>query len=150
MQERAKQGDNLRLIFSNAPTFEEKALAFPGVTFIVGTDTLVRIQEPRYYENIEARDNALKIIKNQNNRFLVFGRKINGAFQSLDDVKLVPGLRELCTGVDETNSEQISARPNPEVTKLDTYIARTVTSTVIIASAGLVFLFLIFTFRSDG
>ena len=101
MQERAKQGDNLRLIFSNAPTFQEKAQAFPGVTFIVGIDTLVRIQEPRYYENIEARDDALKVIKNQNNRFLVFGRKINGAFQTLDDVKLVPGLRELCTGVDE-------------------------------------------------
>ena len=45
-----------------------------------------------------------------------------------------------------TNSEPISARPNLEVTKLDTYIARTVTSTVIIASAGLVFLFVIFTF----
>ena len=40
------------------PTFVEKARKFPGATFAVGVDTIVRIAEGRYYANVEDRHAA--------------------------------------------------------------------------------------------
>ena len=103
MRERLDQARPLPLVFTNAPTFEEKSVVFPGVTFIVGIDTLVRIQDPNYYDSVRARDNAITSIKDRNNRFLVFGRKINHKFQTLDDINLLPELRSICAGVHESD-----------------------------------------------
>ena len=101
MKERQDQASGLSLVFTNAPTFEQKSVVFPGVTFIVGIDTLIRIQESHYYDSINARDNAIRSIKERNNRFLVFGRKMNEGFLTLTDVDLLPELRSICRGVDE-------------------------------------------------
>ena len=101
MQERLEQAAGLPLVFTNAPTFEAKARLFPGATFIVGIDTLTRIQDERYYNSHAARDRALQLLQERGNRFLVFGRKVNDVFQTLDDVELLPGLTALCTGVNE-------------------------------------------------
>ncbi len=107
-------------------TFLEKARAFPGVTFIVGVDTLLRIDEPRYYTKSsrsgqtaeELRNLALKEIGSLGSEFLVFPRTINGAHQSLEDLSLSPRLTALCKPAGDfefeiSSSEIRSASNNP-------------------------------------
>lgn len=101
MQERLTLVEPSPLIFTNAPTFVEKSAIFPGATFVVGTDTLVRIQDSRYYENDDARDEAIALLIERGNRFLVFGRMEHGEFVTLDDVDVRDDLKAICTGINE-------------------------------------------------
>lgn len=90
------------LVFTHAPTFVEKAAIFPGVTFVVGVDTLKRIVQPRYYNGSMAEClTALSSIRDQGNQFLVFGRQLGQAFETLDDLDLPELLRDMCHGVEE-------------------------------------------------
>jgi nicotinamide mononucleotide (NMN) deamidase PncC len=83
-----------------APTFREKAELFPGAVFVVGVDTLIRIADPRYYGGDPARrDDAIRGIADRGCGFLVFGRQLDGKFQSLADVDLPPALRTQCDEV---------------------------------------------------
>ena len=89
---------------TRAPTFVEKADLFPGATFIVGADTIVRIADPKYYGgNPTARDAALAHIAGQRCRFLVFGRLMDNGpssqFRSLADLALPDALRSICREV---------------------------------------------------
>ena len=84
-----------------APTFPEKARIFPGVTFAVGVDTIVRIAAPRYYGGPAGRDAALGVLRGC--RFLVFGRRAGAGFETLDSVALPESLRALCDAVAETD-----------------------------------------------
>ncbi len=102
LEERAIQFSekNLPLWFTRAPTFEEKSRLFPGATFIVGADTLLRIGQPRYYGNdAAAMEAAIQRIAQRGCRFLVFGRLADGKFQSLADLPLPDSLRRLCDEV---------------------------------------------------
>jgi nicotinic acid mononucleotide adenylyltransferase len=82
------------------PTFEEKSRAFPGVTFVVGTDTLRRIAEPRYYAgDAAACQAALERIAARGCRFLVFGRNAGDGFVALGDLALPDPLPSLCREV---------------------------------------------------
>jgi len=81
------------------PTFIEKARHFRGASFVVGVDTIVRIVEPRYYGGAAARDAALAELAELGTRFVVFGRALEGRFQTLDDVPLPQSIRELCLGI---------------------------------------------------
>jgi nicotinamide mononucleotide (NMN) deamidase PncC len=82
------------------PTFEEKSRAFPGVTFVVGTDTLRRIAEPHYYGNDAAACRAaLERIAARGCRFLVFGRDPGDGFVALGDLVLPDPLPTLCREV---------------------------------------------------
>jgi hypothetical protein len=84
------------------PTFEEKSRFFPGVTFVVGTDTLRRIAEPRYYGNDPAACRAaLARIAERGCRFLVFGRDAGKGFVALGDLDLPDPLPALCREVSE-------------------------------------------------
>ena len=83
------------------PTFAEKARKFPGATFVIGTDTLVRIADPGYYGGLVQRDEAIAGMLGHGVRFLVFGRLFNGDFQQLGDRVLPASLLDACTGVDE-------------------------------------------------
>ncbi len=86
------------------PTFEEKSRAFPGVTFVVGTDTLRRIAEPRYYgSDAAACQAALDRIAARGCRFLVFGRDPGDGFVALGDLILPGPLPSLCR---EVSAEQ--------------------------------------------
>ncbi|MBL9123947.1 MAG: hypothetical protein JNG90_09975 [Planctomycetaceae bacterium] len=95
------------LWFTHAPTFVEKSRIFPGSTFVVGADTIVRIGEPRYYggatpqSQAESRDAALAEIAAAGCRFLVFGRQGAAGFASLDTISIPAPLRALCDGVGE-------------------------------------------------
>jgi nicotinic acid mononucleotide adenylyltransferase/nicotinamide mononucleotide (NMN) deamidase PncC len=91
------------IALTNAPTFCEKSELFPGATFIVGVDTLARIAEPRYYGDATQRDAAIAEIAGRGCRFLVFGRVVDGQFQSLADLALPDGLRAIC---DEVPADQ--------------------------------------------
>lgn len=91
------------VVLTTAPTFREKAVLLPNVTFVVGVDTLVRIADPRYYHNNSAeRDQAIEDIAAARCRFLVFGREFKGEFCCVGDVELPAALRELCDAVPES------------------------------------------------
>ena len=88
---------------TRAPTFVEKAAVFPGVTFVVGTDTMTRIAETRYYQNSFPKMlAAIEGIATAGCRFLVFGRQTDGTFRTLNDLNLPPSLLALCDEVPET------------------------------------------------
>jgi len=102
MQARVDSTAGFDLVFTDAPTFVEKASIFPGTTFVVGIDTITRIAEARYYASAEARDEAIALMASLGNRFLVFGRVNGNEFKTLDSVSLLPALRKLCDGVPES------------------------------------------------
>jgi nicotinamide mononucleotide (NMN) deamidase PncC len=88
------------IALTRAATFREKAELFPGATFVVGADTLARIAEPRYYGGDAAqRDAAAAAIVERGNRFLVFGREIDGRFHGLEGLTLPEALRAACDAV---------------------------------------------------
>jgi hypothetical protein len=85
---------------TRAAKFEEKAKLFPGATFLVGTDTLRRIVDPRYYAgDAAACRSALERIAAAGCRFLVFGRNAGDRFVSLADLKIPEPLNSLCQEV---------------------------------------------------
>jgi nicotinamide mononucleotide (NMN) deamidase PncC len=96
--------ESRRIALSRAATFREKATLFPGATFVVGVDTMLRIAEPRYYgdDNVR-RDAAVAEIARHGCRFLVFGREMEGRFVTLGDLNLPARLRALC---DEVPAEE--------------------------------------------
>jgi nicotinamide mononucleotide (NMN) deamidase PncC len=86
---------------TRAPTFVQKADLFPGVHFVVGVDTAVRIVAARYYQDSEARlAEALQEIDRHGCRFLVAGREnAEGRFSLLADVNLPEAYRHLFSGL---------------------------------------------------
>jgi hypothetical protein len=90
------------IALTRAATFREKAEVFPGATFVVGTDTIGRIAEPRYYGgDVSRRDEAVAAMAGHGCRLLVFGREGDGRFQTLAELGLPAGLRALCDEVPE-------------------------------------------------
>jgi phosphopantetheine adenylyltransferase len=75
-----------RVLLTRAPRFVEKARLFPGSVFVVGWDTVVRLVQPRYYEDSEAQMRAaLEEMRALGTRFLVAGRAADGSFHTLAD-----------------------------------------------------------------
>ena len=102
MYDRQQRLGNYPLIFSCTPTFEEKSLIFPGCTFIVGTDTMLRITDKKYYGDNEPRMSAaIAQMNEQRVSFLVFGRTVGDRFLTLADVELPSSLKQLCRGIDK-------------------------------------------------
>lgn len=85
---------------TNLSNFSAKAAAFPGTTFALGTDTLARIGELRFYAHDEKlREQALQALADLKTKFLVFGRVDGENFITLEDLDLPPTLAQLCQGV---------------------------------------------------
>ena len=60
------------LLLSRAPLFQQKAVLYPGATFVVGADTAARLLQPRFYGDSErAMEAALGEIGAAGCRFLV-------------------------------------------------------------------------------
>jgi hypothetical protein len=92
---------------TNTATFIEKARCFPGVRFVVGIDTVIRIGQTKYYGADPTRlAAAVGEIGDLGCSFLVFGRTIDGRFAGLGDVELPAALRALCTAVPESDFRQ--------------------------------------------
>jgi nicotinic acid mononucleotide adenylyltransferase len=111
MHERAAQfSPGQTLWFTRAATFVEKAQLFPEATFIVGTDTILRIADPKYYGHPQARRQALKSIARQGCRFLVFSRAVDHQVRRLSQLPLPAELTALCDEVPpRTFREDISS-----------------------------------------
>lgn len=94
-------GPDESLWLTRAATFVEKSQLFPGATFLVGVDTLIRIADVHYYGGSERnRDEALETIAGMDCNFLVFGRALEGGkFRGLADLELPPRLRTICQEV---------------------------------------------------
>ncbi|MGD9720710.1 MAG: CinA family protein [Pirellulales bacterium] len=84
---------------TRAPRFVDKAAIFPGATFVVGADTLVRIGRERYYGGRAAMEQAIAEIAARGCRFLVFGRLDDGRFVTLHELQLPASLAALCQEV---------------------------------------------------
>ena len=89
-------------VLTNAPTFIEKARIFPNTTFVIGIDTLLRIDQVQYYGSDSLRDAALAELTALGIQFLVFGRLNEGAFLNLDRVEISDSLAARCKMVPET------------------------------------------------
>ena len=105
---------------TNQASFAAKAELFPTATFVLGTDTMARIGEPRFYHNsLKARDEAIESLHRLGIRFLVLGRIAQQRFVTLADLALPERLAELCTGVPESvyrndlSSTQLRAANRP-------------------------------------
>ncbi|MEE9602577.1 MAG: hypothetical protein V3V75_04675, partial [Thermoguttaceae bacterium] len=99
---------------TRAAKFQEKSRLFPGATFVVGTDTLRRIAEARYYgDDRAACRSAIRQIVGRGCRFLVFGRDIGEGFVRLGDIGLPDELAEVCREIpperfrDDTSSTRV-------------------------------------------
>jgi hypothetical protein len=89
-----------KVFVTDAPTFREKSALFQGCTFVVGADTLVRIADPKYYAGGEqGLASAIKEIATQGCRFVVFGRQLEGCFQTLSELTIPAAIRKLCDEV---------------------------------------------------
>lgn len=88
------------LWLTRAATFVEKSALFPGVTFVVGADTLARIADPLYYGgSARACQAAVEQIAARQCRFLVFGRDGEHGYQTVSNLRLTGTLRALCQEV---------------------------------------------------
>jgi hypothetical protein len=101
--DRLEQFSGQQVLVTRAATFVEKAQYFPNCVFMVGADTLLRIDDTLYYGGEAARrDASIATIADQGCRFLVFGRAAGGRFETLSDLEISPALRSLCEEVPES------------------------------------------------
>jgi nicotinic acid mononucleotide adenylyltransferase len=85
---------------TQAPTFVEKSRLFPGTTFILGADTLLRVADTRYYNGEVAKmEAAIQEILARDCRFLVFGRQVGERFRTLANIDISDTLRQRCEEV---------------------------------------------------
>lgn len=91
------------VLATRAPVFYEKARLFPGCTFIVGFDTLVRLVDPKYYGGSFANMmSAILEMRSLGCTFLVAGRLSDNGFRTLDHVELPAGLSEMFSSIPES------------------------------------------------
>ena len=81
------------IYLTSLTTFAAKSAYFENCEFIVGWDTLVRINDPKYVDF----EWALKQLHENNARLHVFHRIINGISTVEDKTQIHPRLLELCT-----------------------------------------------------
>lgn len=90
------------IVVTQAATFVAKAKLFPGTVFVVGADTVERINHPKYYQGCERlRNSSIAQLREQDCRFLVFGRDDGIGFRS-EDVLIDPTLRSICQFVPQS------------------------------------------------
>ncbi|TGC07887.1 hypothetical protein [Methanolobus halotolerans] len=73
---------------TNTPLFEGKATLFLGCCFLIGTDTLNRIFNEKYYREGETKESLLGYFKARKVHFLVFQRK-DVDFDIDDDIRSI-------------------------------------------------------------
>ncbi|WMW22563.1 hypothetical protein RE476_01725 [Methanolobus mangrovi] len=62
------------IFLTNSPLFAEKAILFPNSIFLIGTDTLNRLFNEKYYRDGEDKKSLLDHFHKYNIRFMVFRR----------------------------------------------------------------------------
>jgi len=89
---------------TRAPTFVQKSRLFPGVTFVIGADTVERLVAARYYGGSDAKMRAaLKEMAGRGCRFLVAVRRDPaGKLRSLTDAPIPEEFAALFTQIPES------------------------------------------------
>ena len=100
--DRLAQFTGERVLLTRAPRFVEKARLAPGCTFVVGTDTIVRIGESRYYPAAKPSVMLQLRIDAGGCRFLVFGRRVDRGSARCRVLEYSAALREICDEVPES------------------------------------------------
>ena len=99
----AQMAGGRSLVITRALAFYEKARLFPGCTFVIGWDTLVRLVDPVYYGGQESKMlTTLEEIRDLGCRFLVAGRLDGGAFYTLEDAPIPGGFEDMFTPIPES------------------------------------------------
>jgi len=94
-----KAGQNW--VLTNAPTFVEKAAIFKESTFVMGMDTLIRLFNPKFYENDQVMQSSLNVFIDNDIRFLIFGRQIGSQFMTLNDFLIPKEFKDRFNGITE-------------------------------------------------
>ena len=89
-------------MLTSAGRFSEKAEMFPNSVFIIGADTLLRVFDEKFYKSHKDMMDHIQRFNDHNINFLVFGRKVNQRFISLDKIKIPEIISARCTGFEET------------------------------------------------
>ena len=77
------------VILTCAPLFAEKSGIFKNSTFIIGSDTALRLMDPKYYDNnVQNMYTSLQKVKDNKCDFLVAGRLQNSEFNTIFDVAI--------------------------------------------------------------
>ena len=89
-------------MLTSAGRFREKAEMFPNSVFIIGADTLLRVFDEKFYKSHKDMMDHIQRFNDHNINFLVFGRKVNQKFISLEKIKIPEIISARCTGFEET------------------------------------------------
>lgn len=96
IERRRQQFQEIPLALTNAPRFWQKAQIFPGTTFVVGSDTAIRIIDVKYDGGNEAiLRQTLQQIRDAGCRFLVAAREVNGQLLTLAQLNVPDDARDL-------------------------------------------------------
>jgi hypothetical protein len=105
---RCGQFQDQSLLVTRAATFVEKARILPGMTFVVGADTAVRVVAPRFYgpEDDPVRAEAAMLdcldeLRQLGCRFLVAARCLDGCMLRLADASVPRQFQDLFTELPE-------------------------------------------------
>ncbi len=102
IERRRRQFQDVPLALTNAPRFWQKAQIYPGVTFVVGSDTAIRIMDAKYYGgDADALRRALQQIRQTGCRFLVATRALDGRVLALPDLKVPDFAKDLFEEIPE-------------------------------------------------
>ncbi|MEM7782668.1 MAG: hypothetical protein AAF623_04885, partial [Planctomycetota bacterium] len=83
------------ILISNAPTFELKLELYRPLHFVVGADTLLRINDLRFYDDAKHFRDVIQKLSDSQANFIVFERRMNGERLRLRNA-IQPALDELC------------------------------------------------------
>lgn len=91
------------VLFTQVALFSQKANIFPNSAFVIGTDTVARLIQPRFYDDdVEKMHQSFKEIQQSGCRFLVAGRESDGQFITLSDIEIPPAYQCLFEEIPES------------------------------------------------
>lgn len=100
---RVEQKFDAPLAVSTAPVFLQKARLMPGVAFVVGADTAVRVIDPRFYSHAPGGlAEAFSEFRKLKCRFLVAARRHGGTLLTAENIGLPAESADLFHAVPET------------------------------------------------
>lgn len=100
LQKISATNPKLAVWLTQTPLFEEKADLFREATFIVGTDTLRRFADLKFYhESTHQLQDVLRRVAYYNCRFIVFPRQSDQGIETMDGMDIPDMLRSLCDEV---------------------------------------------------
>ena len=85
------------ILLTRASRFDEKARLFPGSRFVVGADTMARLQDERFYVSNAEREHAFRSLAELDCHFIVFSRRLNGQLLDSQSVARHSPLADICT-----------------------------------------------------